>query len=76
MPEIEIRLFAALAACSPEQAQAFHITSGMTIGQVLTQIKVPLEQAKLIFVNGMRAQLDTCLKGGERVGIFPPVGGG
>jgi len=76
MPKIEIRFFATLATYLPEHAQAYPITAGMTVGQVLNQIQLPLEQAKLIFVNGVRAQLDTALKGGERVGVFPPVGGG
>jgi sulfur-carrier protein len=76
MPNIEIRFFATLTTYLPEHAQAYPINAGMTVGQVLTQIQLPLDQAKLIFVDGVRAQLDTCLQGGERVGVFPPVGGG
>jgi molybdopterin converting factor small subunit len=37
---------------------------------------MPREKAKLIFINGVKAELTSTLEGGERVGIFPPVGGG
>ena len=30
----------------------------------------------ILFINGIKANLSTKLSGGERVGIFPPVGGG
>lgn len=73
---IDIRLFANLAAHLPANAGQFPIVPGTTVGQVLAKISVPLPEAKLIFVNGVRAALETPLQGGERVGIFPPVGGG
>jgi hypothetical protein len=42
----------------------------------LETIGVPLEKAKLVFINGKVGALDDQLQGGERVGVFPPVGGG
>jgi molybdopterin converting factor small subunit len=35
-----------------------------------------MDQAKLIFINGKKENLESRLYGGERVAIFPPVGGG
>jgi len=74
--QIQIKLFAGLQAFCPSAAEHFEIDPGMTVRDVLTDIQVPAEKARLIFVNGIKADLDTRLKGGERVGIFPPVGGG
>ena len=73
---IDIRLFATLQQFSPGNSDAFPIAPGTTVRDVLTQIGVPVEKAKLIFVNARKKDLDAVLNGGERVGIFPPVGGG
>ncbi len=73
---IDLKLFASLTDHMPDGAARFPITAGMTIGQLIDQLSISVSDARLIFVNGRRAQSDTRLHGGERVGIFPPVGGG
>ena len=76
MPIIDLRLFATLQKFSPPHSEAIAITPGTTVRGVLKEIGVPVEKAKLIFVDGLKKDLDETLRGGERVGIFPPVGGG
>ena len=73
---IDLKLFATLAARLPADASQLSIEDGMTIGQLIDRLEISPSEAKLIFVNGVRKHLDTVLHGGERVGIFPPVGGG
>ncbi|MEJ2155887.1 MAG: MoaD/ThiS family protein [Desulfobacteraceae bacterium] len=73
---IDLKLYATLAALMPGNASRFPITDGMTVGQLVESLPIAVTEAKLIFVDGKRAQADTRLHGGERVGIFPPVGGG
>jgi molybdopterin converting factor small subunit len=73
---IDLKLFATLAARLPANATEFAIEAGTTIGQLIDRLEISPSEAKLIFVNGVRTELDTVLQGGERVGIFPPVGGG
>ena len=73
---IELRLFATLQQFTPDNAEAFAITPGVTVREVLEQIDVPAEKTKLVFINSRKKDLDVVLNGGERVGIFPPVGGG
>jgi molybdopterin converting factor small subunit len=73
---IDLKLFATLGTHAPENASQFPISDGMTIAQLIEKLPVSIEDAKLIFVNGVRADLSRRLFGGERVGIFPPVGGG
>ena len=73
---IDLKLFATLATRMPENASRFPITSGMTVAQLIDMLPISSDEAKLIFVDGVRAQMETRLLGGERVGIFPPVGGG
>ncbi|MGD8836269.1 MAG: MoaD/ThiS family protein [Desulfobacteraceae bacterium] len=73
---IDLRLYATLGIHTPDNASRFPIKKSMTIEQLLDSLPVTAEDAKLIFVDGIRAELTTQLQGGERVGIFPPVGGG
>jgi len=73
---IEIKLFATLSQFQPESADRFEIQEGWTVGDVLARLKVPEKKAKLIFVNGVKSELSLTLSHNDRVGIFPPVGGG
>jgi molybdopterin converting factor small subunit len=73
---IDLKLFATLATRIPANADKFAIEEGTTIGQLIEYLKISPSETKLIFVNGVRKDLNTVLHGGERVGIFPPVGGG
>jgi len=73
---IHIKLFATLQRFMPLSAENYVIDSGTTIRKLLEQLEIPEEKAKLIFINGIKADLTSTLNGGERVGIFPPVGGG
>lgn len=76
MASIEIRLFASLAPKTPQSAMQYDIGAGISVAQLLDRLGVAPADAKLIFVNSARADISTKLTGGERVGIFPPVGGG
>lgn len=73
---IQICLFANLKPFSPDNADNYPIDPGVTVEAVLQKIGVPLETAKLIFIDGKKAGMDHELNGGERVGVFPPVAGG
>ena len=73
---IQIKLFAGLQRFMPASAENYAIEAGTSIRALLQQLDIPEDKAKLIFIDGLKAQLTTVLKGGERIGIFPPVGGG
>jgi molybdopterin converting factor small subunit len=73
---IQIILFASLARYLSDNRDAFPIEPGETVQSVVQRLGVPLESARLIFVDGIKRDLSTALSGGERVAVFPPVGGG
>jgi molybdopterin converting factor small subunit len=73
---IEIRLYATLQKFLPDSADQYAISPGLTVESLINELKVPKDQAKLIFINGARSDFGYVLKGGDRLGIFPPVGGG
>lgn len=77
---VEVNLYATLARYVPDSARQGHRTmelrEGTTVGELMSQLRIPAEDAKLIFLDGIHADADAELKEGSRVGIFPPVGGG
>jgi molybdopterin converting factor small subunit len=75
-PHIKLKLYATLQVFMPAEGELVPISPGMTVGDMLSQLKLPADKAKLIFIDGMQGGLSSRLEGGERVGIFPPVGGG
>jgi sulfur-carrier protein len=56
--------------------QHLEVEPGSTVLDLARQLGVPDKEVKLIMVNGVAARWDTILQGGERVALFPPVGGG
>ena len=52
------------------------IEPGITIRDLLARLRISEDQARLIFVDGIKKKPETILTGGEKIGIFPPVGGG
>lgn len=73
---IQIRLFATLGRYAPPGGDRLEIPSGATVGEVLHLLGIPEDAVRLIFVDGLRGELSSILRGGERLGLFPAVGGG
>lgn len=73
---IELRCFATLAPLTPGNANALPIAPGETVSALIDRLGIPRDEVKIVFVNGSAASLDRVLADGDRVGIFPPVGGG
>ena len=78
---IEVRLYASLERYMPGDRgdasfQHMEVTEGTTVGEFLQMIHVPADTVKLIFLNGIHAQMDQVLQEGDRLGVFPPVAGG
>ena len=73
---ISVKLFATLSKHTPTSADKYPVEPGTTIRVLMDQLGVPKDEVKLIFINGVKGDLSSSLKNGDRVGIFPPVGGG
>jgi len=73
---IEVKCYATLAPLAPKDAAAFPVAEGETVGAVMERIGIAPKDVKLIFVNGAKAELDRPLTQGDRLGLFPAVGGG
>ena len=73
---VQIKLFATLSKYTPTASEDYALPVGMTADELPRHLNLPAEQIKLIFINGRKCPPDTVLKEGDRIGIFPPVGGG
>ncbi|WP_031478880.1 MoaD/ThiS family protein [Maridesulfovibrio frigidus] len=73
---IQILCYATFADKSPENANNYPISDGETIKDIVEKVGIPLDEVKIVFVNGVSAELDARLADGDRVGVFPAVGGG
>jgi molybdopterin converting factor small subunit len=72
---IEVKCFATLANHTPPGGQ-IDFSPGQDVARLIKTLGIPEKDVKIVFVNGVKASLDTKLKDKDRVGIFPAVGGG
>ncbi|VFQ44484.1 molybdopterin synthase/thiamin biosynthesis sulphur carrier beta-grasp [Desulfoluna butyratoxydans] len=76
--KLELKLFATLRPYLKGTCEdgTLEVPDNTTVADVIELLKLPEEQVRLIFVNGRHADRDRELCAGDRLGIFPPVGGG
>ena len=78
---IEVKLFANLRKNLPPGSTGsktkLTLTDGTTIKMLIDQLKIPVELAQMVLVNGEQTrEFDRPLNEGDTVSIFPPVAGG
>jgi len=74
--KITLLCYATFAVKSPENSEAYPISEGETVSDVLERVGIPIDEVKIVFINGKSSKFDAALKDGDRVGVFPAVGGG
>lgn len=74
--ELEIKCFASLAEHSPPGGILRAVPEKAAVGQVMDMLGIARDDVKIIFINGTHADAQTELKDGDRLGLFPAVGGG
>ncbi len=76
MIKIDLKLFVTLSGYLPGKNESLEIHEKTTVEKLILDLGIPDESVKLIFINGKRQDRMYQLKDGDRVGLFPPVGGG
>ncbi len=61
---------------NPYQGLSLEIAPGTAVSRVIAQLGLPPREVTLIMVDGRRQEEDFVLQGNERLGLFPPIGGG
>ncbi len=74
--KVTLKLFATLSKYTPDAGDTVTIQPGITVRELISRFDIPEKEARLVFIDSVKSSLDQELKGGERVGIFPPIGGG
>jgi molybdopterin synthase sulfur carrier subunit len=76
---VEVRLYATLrryTPASPNGVVSVEAAEGAMVVDILKRIGIDPAEIHLVMVNGTGCELETILNSGDRVGLFPPVGGG
>lgn len=76
---IEVRLYATLRRYVPSAVGgvfSVEVTLNCRVSELLQTIAVDLEEVHIIMINGVASTLESILHDGDRLGIFPAVGGG
>ncbi|HOO41072.1 MAG TPA: MoaD/ThiS family protein [Syntrophales bacterium] len=75
-----MKLFASLAPYAAHPLVSsdgfLNVPSPVTVGEIADSLNIPHHEIKLIFINGVHGSLDMVVKDGDRLGFFPPIGGG
>lgn len=78
--KIEVRLFAYLRDQHPEAKKdgvlVIPLDGPINVGTLISKLNLPAKEISLVMVNGKHQREDYVLKDGDRVGIFPMIGGG
>lgn len=72
---IEIKCFATLSRFTPEGGR-MQLDGGTTVAGVMQALGIAADDVKIVFINGIHATPETVLQSGDRLGLFPAVGGG
>lgn len=73
--KIDVKTFATLGILYPS-TDNLEMDEGSTVGRVLSKLSIPREKVTIIFINGIHGDFDSVLCDGDRLGLFPPIGGG
>lgn len=73
--KITVKLFATLRAHG-KNIQDITIKDSLTVKEVINIMELPKKEVSILMINGIGVTLDTTLKEGDVLAIFPLVGGG
>jgi sulfur carrier protein ThiS len=78
--KIEVKLFPTLEKYSKIKNKGksffYEIEKNSTVKDVIENLGIPQEYAKIIIVNGQRVEKNFLLNAGDKVVIFPLIAGG
>jgi len=78
--ELTVTLYATLTRYHPEgkknETFSLELPEGSTIKDLLDELGIKENEAKKVFIRHISRPEDHPLEDGEKVAIFPPVGGG
>ncbi len=78
--KVQLKVFATLRKYLEDtplgQGVEVELPAGSTIADLAERFRIPKDELKICFINGIICELDHPLIEGDEVGMFPPIGGG
>jgi molybdopterin converting factor small subunit len=78
--KVYVKLYALLRQHHPGPNRSLplevELPAGAVVSDLIPALNLPAELVRSPFVNNAAAKLDSVLKDGDQVGLFPPVVGG
>ncbi len=65
-----------ISGYNPSEGAEFSLNRKTTVSELCKLMNIPMAKIKIVMVNGKSQPFDYELQGDERIGLFPPVGGG
>ena len=73
---VYLHLFATLRRDEENPQQKLTLRARTSPRDIAKRLGIPHEEIHLVFINGRVASLDQLLQDGDRLALFPPIGGG
>ena len=76
---VEVRLYATLRRYAPASSAGVipvEVPVDYSVAELLNTISIELAEVHIIMINGVISTLTSTLHEGDRLGLFPAVGGG
>jgi len=72
---IEVRLFATFRE-GRDKVFFLEQKDFNNAGEIIDYFRIPREEVAILLINGVYSPIDTSVKDGDIIALFPPVGGG
>ncbi len=73
---VDVHLFATLRKGKLESQQRLTLRARTNVHDVAKRMRIPEDEIHLVFINGRAASFDQDLQDGDRLALFPAIGGG
>ena len=76
--KVKLKCFSSLAntdSCDYKDSSQYDLADGQTVEDLAQSAGIDMKDVKIAFVNSRKADFDTVLSDGDRVGLSPAVGG-
>jgi molybdopterin converting factor small subunit len=77
---VNVMLSTTLRSCVPGYQPASGVTlewtSPLSVRELAEKLNLPLDEIKIVMLNGRHASFEQKINDGDRVAYFPAVGGG
>ena len=74
--EVDLHLFATLRRSELKSQQRITLQADTSVRGVAKVLAIPQGEIHLVFINGRAASFDQYLQDGDRLALFPAIGGG